>query len=708
MKRSIEFILNKSVYWIISFVTLLFSIVFFGSTHNLANINLGAQNNNIIIFIFALLFVIAMFGITKLLFSIIDKINNQKIIAITLFSIMTIGFILTLFVFNVRPMSDSFDGIDAAYYLSSHSKILANNTHAFYMGIYSNNYLFVIIFKYLFRLMSFLKINNVLAVFYSLNMFMLIFGVFIFWMICKTNININFANKLLCTFVINPIYYFLGLWIYSLSFSFPVMMLIIYISLKLYKEKKTRNQILYSIFLGGIITIGYMLRPTAIFPAIAMCYFLIKKIIQNGISKRLIRIIIIVPIAFILSFSVVKSISSKPFDRVSNNNLPVSWWLMMGSHGNGDLSTNYTAGEALKQKNKKAINRYCINRTVQFYKENGVSGNINLWAKKTIVTWSNAFSVASSRLFLTDNSKIYDYFFGDKTQLFRILLDANRFLLILVCIYEGIKIIVLRRNISNFLLLSYLIIFGGLVFYFIWEAKDVYSMPFIPFAQIIYVYGINELMKVDYSLQFKQKYGMMFGTFSFIICLAMLSILTEQVNVNHVRVSSLLNDRMSTPISYKNEIKQEFYSNKSFNNISFWTQLSGNKDLYSSYECMITDSNKNTIVKTIIAPQDIMENNLAVSFKTIKKPGKYTLKIKKINKEKSIIPFYSNNSYFIDSYRGTLSTDSREYHNDLRMAVTYNNVEPYLSKAKALVFIAVFILMLSTFFYDFTGNKYFQ
>ena len=105
----------------------------------------------------------------------------------------------------------------------------------------------------------------------------------------------------------------------------------------------------------------------------------------------------------------------------------------MGSHGSGDLVSN---GEekAILEKYETADERSnaFLKRTIDNYKQLGISGTADLWVRKTLTTWANGYSTVHNRMSHGEiQNYLYELIGGTHRQLFYIYCQAYRFLIVL-------------------------------------------------------------------------------------------------------------------------------------------------------------------------------------------------------------------------------------------------------------------------------------
>lgn len=168
---------------IIAIVLVLFILIGYGSIYNLSQINIGGDNDKVVMFTFGSFISVLLLLFIVLIFRFIEHANQKRymqyVITGTLFVIMTVIFFVLLQKFDVQPRTDSFDILDEAMYLLNHSKVTMDNVHIVPMGEHGNNYFLIIMIRYLYQLLFYIGITDVLSVLYGMNVAAIMLGVFL-------------------------------------------------------------------------------------------------------------------------------------------------------------------------------------------------------------------------------------------------------------------------------------------------------------------------------------------------------------------------------------------------------------------------------------------------------------------------------------------------------------------------------------------------
>ena len=104
---------------------------------------------------------------------------------------------------------------------------------------------------------------------------------------------------------------------------------------------------------------------------------------------------IVALIAAVVLSVTVSTVKDRYFGEIQDQNYPILYWISMGSHGSGDLVSN---GEekAILEKYETADERSnaFLKRTIDNYKQLGISGTADLWVRKTLTTWQMAIQLS--------------------------------------------------------------------------------------------------------------------------------------------------------------------------------------------------------------------------------------------------------------------------------------------------------------------------
>ena len=694
--------LQKVIFVVMSFVFLLISA---GTLYNFSKVSMTGSSNIPFLFIFGLVICLQLFIVVKALFRMVDCIERrvprgQYVLMLACFGIMIVIFLILIASIHPRPVTDYYDDLDTAAWIASHGAVHADNFHIKYIGAYGNNYTLTLVFAVLLKVFSFLEVTGILTVFNIVNMAAVLLGVFLTWLIVKECVNIRAANKVLILCVLNPIYYCLVFWVYSLTLCLPFMMGIIYIAIRIYKCDAVWKEILCGVLMGACIVAGYELRPTAVFTLIAMLVTTPVLIYKRKLFKKILVTGVVTLVSAGILYSAVSMVKNRYFGEIQEQNFPVSFWLAMGSHGTGALESNKEAWNVIKEyQNSDERSEIFWDKTIQNYKELGLAGTANLWTRKTLITWADGYSTLQNRMSHGESdSYLFELLGGTHRQIFYLYCQAYRFLIVL-----GIVLFCLKHAVSgkvstlHFTMLITLA--GGVAFYVLWEAKDIYSAAFLMPMFILAQEGLDNLFKRKVpAFAVREKRLVMNSMYVFtavLACLMMWHLFGTEKTLNYYRINTMYNERESDVIEVKEDICQDFYVEKAFNRITLMADADDEENV-SDYTISLLDSQKNVLFEQTVTAEDINTKlqRIQLDFNKTQCDNHYYLTIKKNQAAGGDIHFYIRNTYLLDSYRGQLEVDGDgNYVNDLNMNVIYHVKQPYFSGRRKILFTGVYVLI---------------
>lgn len=633
----------------------------------------------------------------------VKKCENKELnrLCIILFTVFALGQIFVFFSFDIISTNDSLAVQDSAAFMSLTGESKINAYHTDYFNRYTNNNLLVLIFSVIFKIFNVFKIDYRIGAL-VFNFIMLFIGQVLIYSGIVRLINKQTAVKYLFLTVIDPAMYMLGTWVYSVSLCMPFMGAVLLLIGCIRKSKKDNVKYILSGILGLTVIIGYFIRPVVaiLFISLVICCFLwLKKDKKQLISGLICSAVCIsiMAVSFLACNSVINAHSDKTDDE-----FPMTHWVMMGLEKDGTWNSEavkYTNSFKTKEEKVQA-NIDKIKKNFKEYSPVGLSFHA---LRKLTVTWSEGSTNYQLRTQkLNSYNDVYNYLSGDKNDFVLIYLQALRFaVLILACItlFKKFKD---KKADASFLLTLFL--FGGILFYLIWEAKESYSIPFL--------FALYALAAQSSDIKFGKVYvkninKALIGTMSLtLICFAIGFNFWSVQKTVHKEYS--INDNASSCSEYVNDlseksgyIEQEFYTDKDFNNIEiFCTKKSGN----AKYTVDISNADKTVFTKTI-GKENFDENKINLNFDTVKNDEicKYTITIKPVkNNVKDSLAFKYNDTAVFKGIKGDLKVSNDVKTNDLKLKV-YNEVSE--NNMNVLAYILIFSLMLSVQVYMFIKLK---
>lgn len=112
---------------------------------------------------------------------------------------------------------------------------------------------------------------------------------------------------------------------------------------------------------------------------------------------------------------------------------------------------------------------------------------------------------------------------------------------------------------------------GGIAFYMLWEAKNIYSAAFLLPMIILAQEGIGTLSKNIFTVpQVRERRR--FINSLYVLSIVLVSMISfhlygTEETFNFYRINTMYNSRESTDLEMKEEICQDFYTEKAFNRI---------------------------------------------------------------------------------------------------------------------------------------------
>lgn len=690
IKKVILFVCLLSVIWIMH-----------GTLLNISGFSLGTSDNTSFIAFLGIFIAAQLILLLIAAFRVIDRIREEKQrwITMALFGGMVLIFILLLSQLHPRPTEDSFDDLDTAMYILDNGAVTKDPIHNC-IKYFKNNHTLVLLFTIIFRLFEFLGLEkDVLFPLYVLNVAAVLMAAWLAWRIVKITCGISAANKALLLCVLNPIYYGIIFWIYSLLYSIPIMLGIIYIGILLYRSRKIGKAILYGGLLGLLTVLGYAIRPTSFFPMIAgliLMPYMLKTL------SRFKKVLLMGGVGFILAAGisgiVIHTAENTYFSEVKESNYPIWYWLSMGSHGNGDLSTNDEDWELAKYTEGYAERSAVLKqRTIDNYKKLGITGVIKLWLAKTQTTWSDGYSSQNSRMNYGEiDSILYELIAGEKNLPYQLYSQAYRLVLELGFVLFCISHLSGRRmkNIHFILLITFL---GGLFFHMLWEAKDIYSAQFLHIMIILASEGIEEKLEPGSRRTEDRKNGRHFLipvyiSVTLFAAVIWVMLFQTELTFEYSRIHTMTNNRVNTALYLAESISQDFYVSAPFNKLVFMAKADPDAEVYSEYSVKLYDSGGTLLLDEVVKEDQIKSKRISIEVKKIHTDSHYRLYIDKLDPDKGDILFYTKSPYYFDSYNGSLSVNGSEnYTSDLNMDVLYKVTRRYFSESTTAAWVIVYL-----------------
>ena len=699
-------VINKLHKIIISLLLICFVYILAGSVINISFQRIGIEEDLSLSLFSGFSFCLLVFLLTIKFSCWTEMLSGNACLVVSLFILALIAGIITLFSFSARvtQFSDSLDVMDSALYLSKHGKLSENLPYIKYVGSFGNNYPQILLQSYLAKSLIRLGSQDVENTLNHLNVIILITVILLTWLIVKETRGIKAATNTAFICLLNPYFYLIVNWTYSMTYSLPIMMGVLYITLRLKGNKSAIGGVILALLEGMLIGIGFLIRPTSVFPLIAAIIvwlpFLKKKISKH----RAIQFLCILS-TMILIMTFVNIHINRRFSNIKSQNLPLTFWLMMGSHDNGIWSdADFYTVRSIPDSSERV--QFALDQTVKNYDLLHIDGTVNLWLKKLNTLWNDGGFFYRSPI-VSESTFLSDYYLGSgaRNQLMALYCQSFRLFLILGFLLTCI-VMLSQKHTSEINLIMMITIFGGCFFHTIWETNVRYSIPFLLPLIISVEYGISAIQRSferERKKKKKKKRGMplAFMVFLIIVSLNLNTALNQETMLNFHRLFSSEATRYSQaiePCDFR-LLEQDFYTDKPFNTLFFRASLPEQitREECSEYELSILNEKEQVLLKSQILPQQISGTGIKVSFDMVSGYDHYYVHLEKTDPEKESLLFYTQYTYGVDPYRGILSVNNGPaYPSDLLMDV-YEERQTTIYGVKARIVVMALILITGVF-----------
>ncbi|MCC8167924.1 MAG: hypothetical protein LIO37_01085 [Clostridiales bacterium] len=480
-----------------------------------------------------------------------NRVSRRRlyIYSAVMLAVMIAIYVFFLTQLRIVPTNDARTVADLAYTIAKTGmqSLDADNVYANYFSKYGNNYAVVFYLAGFFKLTLAVGITDIWMPLYLLNMSGLLLGAAFTWLTAGKVLGLKGAVKVQLLMTLCPVYYLMMFWVYTTTLSVPFVMGMIYLALCIRDvaagelritaglaeaaagdgieetgavaasgEKGVRAEefdrggktdriiriklIVLSAVAGLVCSLGFLLRATNAIVAIAIAICMLLSVMRRIASRKSqqpygrtfivgwIAACLVAAIVAVSSYGAINSACQEFFAEVSDNNYPITHWLMMGSHGNAMYNSEdseFTNSFETAEEKTEAT----WAQTVENYKEAGVAGTLKLIVKKMIINWSDGYFAMDIRLEQSMKySPVYTYIAGNHNDVFHLYCQgywlAIGVLVIAACIRT------LRKETVPMLpFLLVLTLFGAIVFYWFWEVKPAYALPFLYVFYLLAVCG---------------------------------------------------------------------------------------------------------------------------------------------------------------------------------------------------------------------------
>lgn len=703
-------IINRFYKVIVCLLIICFTCVLIGSINIIRSQTIGTTNNPNQSLLVGIAFCLLCFMFIWKSFRWLNTLNKKSCYLFSLIIMLLMAGVMTAISFSARvtQLVDSIDVMDTAFYLRKHAEATEELPYIRYVGSFGNNYPVIIFESFLIKVLTWMGFQDVENVLNHMNVVVLMTAVVLTWLIVKETRGIRAAAKTAVVCLLNPYFYLFLNWTYSMSYSLPLMMGSLYIALRLKKVKTTYCGIVLAFTEGILIGSGFLIRPTAVFPLIAAGIVWLPSFFRNIRkslnSKRLVQFLCVLA-AIIIVVTFVNIRIDRKFGKIKHLNMPLSFWLLLGSHGDGAWNDeDLNAVKSVQNPEDRA--KYALDKVLENYRALGVDGTLNLWCSKLITAWADGgFFYWSPAISEVNTLSEYIRGSGARNQLTKVYSQAFRLLMILGFLLACVAALT-KKTIPEIVLIMIITIFGCVAFHTIWETNLRYSVPFILPMLTVISWGISTIQEYADEIKLREKVqkrtiGIVLIGFLIIVCASLNFLLKKETTLNFYRIYSSANTRFCAvvePAGFK-ELNQDFNANKPFNTLFIKASLppQKNKEDCSSYDITILDDAGQILNRSQLLPAQLGGAGFTVPFDTISGYKHYHVKLEKTDPEKESIRFYTQYTYGVDPYIGRLTDDrGNVYPSDLMMDV-YESKETSIFSDKARIAVLVSILLLITF-----------
>lgn len=374
------------------------------------------------------------------------------------------------------------------------------NMQDLYFQRYPNNHFIVVLFYYFYEILYFMGIQKVWIPTIILNLISIDIGILFSWLIARRWKGAAMADLLLCLFIFCPTTYVWLTTVYTNTISFPFVMLILYLCLRLQEELEKQNghQSLWAL-LGAGMAVGYWIRPTTIIPIIAVALYFIVRGTQKMKKETVVRCVIGIVLTagvFTGCFMGCRGLVDRHMDRSRlTGQFPVTHWIMMGLNTDtfGEFSRedeSYTMSFDTKDRKHRAD----VERIRERVKELGGTGLVYQAMAKMFGVWAlsddDCFNKAA---YASDFPGWYRYFMGKDNTWYLLFMQAFRLVTFLFLCGSVLGQIREKKYDSSYVLsLTFL---GAVLFFVLWEANRKYNVCFMGVCLLLMADGIGRCLQ---------------------------------------------------------------------------------------------------------------------------------------------------------------------------------------------------------------------
>lgn len=448
----------------------------------------------------------ALILLWRFLFKMIDKTPAKKLsfISASLLVLFTLVCFVMAVCINVSPQNDSRIIQQMALKMAESGTFHIDTSDAYFQN-YSNNDLLTLLTSAFFRALKRVGIIDcsracimMNALFVSIGELSAFFGV-----------KFLFGNKRACRYmmlsVMQPTVYLTVAWPYSNTICLPFMCGLFMLAAMFLRSKSVAARCLVGAGAGVIASIGYYIRPVVMIEALAIAICVGLYIVRDkSRAKRLLSGIVATAIVGSAVF-VSAGIIINEHGGGTSQNFPITHWIMMGLHNDGlynkadaNFTRSFKTGDEKSRANTKKIRGYV--------KEIGAFGFPKHFAAKQIITWSDGGGNYIFRVKCAKSSNLVTCAVcGGGRSIIMLYCQMYRAAILLAA--ASTMILFIRRKCAAENFVAILTVFGGMLFYLVWEAKESYSIPFLFMLVVLAAASIERLSEKKSTVWNKRKWS---------------------------------------------------------------------------------------------------------------------------------------------------------------------------------------------------------
>lgn len=619
MKDMMKNLFEKGILWILLAMMLIITISSFGIIYGSKTPFISEWKYPSVIVVIVSIFLCMLFFCISLQ---LKLLNKKKIFSfqIILWTVLLIGQIWLICNFDVNQVTDAYMIHDQARAIADGIQDKIDVTTS-YFRIYGNNNFSVIFLIAFYKLIHVLGIsgesNILLGV---LDLVCIDLSIFFLWRTSKLLKGSGFATKILLISVMNPFSYVILYWSYTLVYSLPLTMGIVYLAVCVDKKQLSDLQKIIAYAAIGVMTVaGYYIRPTVVIPVIALIIF---RIFNFEVGRANIKKAVL-PIIFFVLFSFITFVSIKAtmnyYVEKTDSNFPVTHWVMMGLRDDGIVTPQdiYFTNSFQTTDEMWDANIREIKNILSEY--NGVTFAKHV-VKKMQKTWSEGTGTYQG-LWVADRKLTgnWHWICGQKADFMIIYCQAFRVLILLLAtINIWLQIRNVRKD-KHFWLFA-LVLLGAIVFYLIWEAKEIYCVPFLPFLFLLAGDSVDYFeCKRKILIKPAQKVTIVLIAATLLLGIGSYNVLTvKNMEWNDYTIYSecngfyLYRDSIASLSRDNMKLSQTFYADKAFSKIMIQSfPLDIGREC--QYKIQVLNDKEKVIKEAIISEEDVSQGKVVVT-----------------------------------------------------------------------------------------------